>query len=255
MTSNNLVEEKLLAFLQKATDEALNNAHELHFNNQHPQQLYAICLYGTILETIISCLTLAKEQQLMTIPILLRNLSEAHVDLVNLINDEFYYDMMRATFLKEEIRLLKNRLANESNPFLLDVSDAPAEELEERKERLKQLIKEGKEPITALDKFTLAGLENVYQSVYWVLCNHSHNNISALGSRHIEKRDDDYGVVLFKDRGLGNPQPYFDTISAILIQSSMQIHKLLESSVEEDIQKLWEEFEVLRQQYSPSPKS
>jgi Family of unknown function (DUF5677) len=251
MTSNNLVEEKLVTFLRKASNEVRNNAHELHFDNQHPQQLYVICLYGTILETIISCLTLAKEQQLMTIPILLRSVSEAYVDLVNLINDESYPYRMLATFLKEEIRLLKNSLGNESNPFLLNVSDDPTEELQESEARLEQLKKEGKKPIQVLDKFKLAGWENEYQSVYWVLCNHSHNNISALESRHIEKRGEDYEVVLFKDRGLSNPRPYFDVLNAILIQSSMLIHKLLESSVEKDIQKLWAEFEVLRQQYSP----
>jgi Family of unknown function (DUF5677) len=250
MTSNNLVEEKLVAFLQKASNQALNNAHELRFDNQHPQQLYAMCLYGTILETIISCLTLAKEQQLMTLPILLRSLSEAYVDLVNLINDESYYDRMHATFLKEKIRLLKNSLGDQSNPFLMYVSDAPAEELKESEAYLEQLIQEGKKPIKALDKFKLAELENVYQSVYGVLCNHSHNNISALSSRHIEKRGEDYEVAFFKDRGLSNPLPYFDSLNATLIQSSMLIHKLLESSVQKDIQKLWEEFEVLRQQYS-----
>ncbi len=252
MTSNNLVEEKLVAFLQKASDEALNNAHELRFDNQHPQQLYAICLYGTILETILSCLTLVKQQQLMTIPILLRSVSEAYVDMVNLINDESYYDRMRATFLKEKIRLLKNSLGNESNPFLLNVSDDPTEELQESEARLEQLKKEGKTPIQVLDKFKLAGWENEYQSVYGLLCKHSHNDISALVSRHIEERGEDYEVVFFKDGGL---RPYFDGLNAILIQSSMLIHKLLESPVEKDIQKLWEEFEVLRQQYSPSPKS
>ncbi len=253
MTSNNLVEEKLVAFLQKASDEALNNAHELRFDKQHPQQLYASCLYATILEIIMSCLTLEKGQQLITIPILLRSLSEAYLDLVNLINDESYYDRMLATFLEEEIRLLKNiknSLGNESNPFLVNASDAPVEELQESETRLGQLKKEGKKPIKILDKFKLAGLESVYQSVYWNLCNDSHNNISALVSRHIEQRGEDYEIVLFKDRGLSNPQPYFDSLSSILIQSSMLIHKLLESSVEKDIQKIWEEFEVLRQQYS-----
>lgn len=92
---------------------------------------------------------------------------------------------------------------------------------------INKLKEQGHGPLDVSDRFSKAGLKNQYQSVYWVLCLHTHNNMSALEDRHIEKQGDAYKVVLFKEEDPKDLIRYFDTLSEVLIDSSTRIHRLL----------------------------
>lgn len=249
MSVNHSGIEKIWVFLQNTINKVIEKAGYLGFDTGSPQQLYSICLYGRILEIARSCLALGKAEQLVAIPILLRSVSEAYADLINLICDDSYYQSMSAIFYKEEIRLLKNIIKDRTNPTLMSISDDPDEELGKSEKELEKLKANDQGPIDISTKFKKAGLNDMYQLVYWRLCQHSHNNIRALINQYIQKKGEAYEVIFLKDQGLTNPLPYVDSLTAILIDSSLRIHRLLQTSAENDIQRLQTELEDLRNQY------
>lgn len=51
MNPDKIVDDKLLPFLKQLADKCLEDAATLTFDKEHPQHLYAICTYVTILET------------------------------------------------------------------------------------------------------------------------------------------------------------------------------------------------------------
>ena len=136
---------------------------------------------------------------------------------------------MYASFLSEKLRLVKRTKDHPENPFLKDIVqevdlEAAQNSLENEIESLTGM---GYKSLGALDRFSRAGLAHEYQSMYWLLCLHSHNNVSALEDRHLEKEGDDYNVVLFKEDNSEDLIRYFDALGAILIDSSSKLHGLL----------------------------
>jgi hypothetical protein len=67
----------------------------------------------------------------------------------------------------------------------------------------------------------LAGLGDLYRTVYWQLCLHAHNNISALEQRYVRRMiGDNFEVGVFAENSTRALGKYYDTITAALIDSS-----------------------------------
>lgn len=91
--------------------------------------------------------------------------------------------------------------------------------------------------------------------MYWLLCLHGHNNLSALEDRHIEKQDGDYNVTLFKEEDPEDFVRYLDTLIATLIDSTERIHKLLGTTTTLRYQQHQGAFDEVRKIYSGSNKA
>ena len=229
MQPRDVIETHLLPFLQHLGDTCLEDIGLLRFDKRNPQQLYAVCTYATIIEIAFGCFALVEKRKLTALPTLLRSLLEAYVDFCGCLADAHYFKSMYASFLSEKLRLVKRAKDHPENPFLkrhmqeVDL-EAAQNSLENKIESLTGM---GHKSLGALDRFSRAGLAHEYQSMYWLLCLHSHNNVSALEDRHLEKEGDDYNVVLFKEDNSEDLIRYFDALGAILIDSSSKLNGLL----------------------------
>ncbi len=188
-------------FLESVSGLAICLLDTLRFDRQNPQQLYAVCLFSRLLELASGCKVMIEKDALMGIPVLLRSMFEADVDLTNIMKYPDYPKQMYASFLKEKLRLEKEAASSSTNPFLTDIRKHrnPKDDLAQTQSELDELIEEGNGPISIRCRAMRAGRLDEYLSVYNMLCLDTHNNIRSLEDWNIEiTSEDEYRVVAFK---------------------------------------------------------
>ncbi len=187
--------------LESVLGLAMHFLKTLTFNRKDPQQLYSVCLYTRLVEIASGCKALLEKNAFVGIPILLRSMFEADIDLANLMKYPDYSKRMHASFFKEKLRLTKEAASSKFNPFLTVVSAShnPAEDLKETQDEINRLAAEKHGPIDIRCRAELAGKLDEYLSVYNMLCLDTHNNIRSLEDWHLEVvGPDDYYAVAFK---------------------------------------------------------
>ena len=98
--------------------------------------------------------------------------------------------------------------------------------IEEHKTKLKELKAAGFEPLKAWKAFDMAGMGEVYRSIYIHLCMISHNNINALIARHFEINNEiDYTIGLYRPLDLASFEADLDTVAGALIGSGVGIYR------------------------------
>jgi hypothetical protein len=241
----------LLSLLQKVANDSLNDVSSLRFDRKHPHHLYSVCLYGTIIELTYGCMALIEKQQLSAFPAVFRGLLEAYADFRVCLREPEYFKSMNASFLKEKLRALNKTMTSPGNPYLAGLGRSdPQGEKTALESELAELQAKGHIALGVWDRFSKAGLEEEYQSIYWLLCLDAHNNVSSLEDRHIEKQGSDYRVVLFREEDLSDLIRYFDTLIATVIDSTMKIHEFLDSGVASRYQEHLRELDVVRKDYT-----
>ncbi|MFC1580870.1 DUF5677 domain-containing protein [Thermodesulfobacteriota bacterium] len=173
----------------------------LEFNREDSQQLFSVCVYARLVELACACNALLEKNSLIGIPVLLRSMFEASVDLSNLIKHPEYTKTMLASFLKEKFRITKEVIKDDSNPFFesIKTNQNLNEVLQDTQQMLKQLTSEGHSPKSFRDRAEQAGKINEYLSVYNTLCLDTHNNIRSLEDWHIDISSlGEYHTVIFK---------------------------------------------------------
>jgi hypothetical protein len=180
---------------------ALQLLESLKFNPRDPQQLYSVCIFSRLFELGSGCKALLERNALVGIPILLRSMFEADIDLTNIMKFPDYLKRMYATFLDQKIRLTKEAASSRPNPYLKEVRERrnPNMDLEQTQAELDELKNEQNGPIQIRFRAELAGKLNEYLSVYNMLCLDTHNNIQSLEHWHLEMASvDQYRAVAFK---------------------------------------------------------
>lgn len=251
MELRDLVEKKLLPFLRQAVADALKDAEQFRFDKGQPNQVTAVCIYGSIMEMAYSCIALLEKKEMTPIPIILRALLEAYADLRASIDDPGYYKNIYASFLDEKLRFIKTFEKNPTNQYLQGAHgeiDIQAE-TNALKNEIQTYQSENRPPLKTWERFKHGKLIDEYQSMYWLLCLHSHNNLSALEDRHIEKSDNDYNVVLFKEENPEDLQRYLDTVISIVVEGSVAIHTFLHTSITSRYEGHQKKLAELRKEY------
>jgi hypothetical protein len=221
------------ASLKKAIDDCMADMPTTPLDTADTQQLIASCIFATILQTATECMDLMEKSASVTcVGGMIRGALESYADLCALIKDEHYALCMTATFFKERKRLAKNMRASKgSNPHhesLTKKIDAD-KEFAEMTARLAEMRGMGIKPLRHDERFAAAGLEHVYESLYWSLSIDAHNNISALQDRHFGEKDGRLQIMVFKDNRPGQLAMYYDALMTIVIDCASRLHAFLKS--------------------------
>jgi hypothetical protein len=200
---------------------------------------------------------LLDSRQTTALPILLRSFLEAYADFRAIVEDSGYFKNMNASFLREKMRLLKSADQNQQNPYLAELVQAQniSKEQADLDAAMAMYRKDDRGPLDNWQRFERGKLQYEYQSIYWLLCLHGHNNLSALEDRHIEKQGEDYNVVLFREEDPEDYLRYVDTLISILIDSTEVIHRLLGATTAPYYQQYRESFAAVRTNYSTSSQA
>lgn len=211
--------------------ESLSPRLRYDFNN--PTHRYAVSFWGTLIEHASSIVILLKQNSPWGVESILRTMVEAFFDLINLEHVENYYMRLEFNSLRQAERLNKER-QNKDNPFVIPISEQ--EPSVDFTERLNKYIELGISEITIKEKFGLTESgQNIYQTVYWALCQETHNNMSALVRRHflLNKDNKPIGLKFFnKD----NDAKYLiDSVAGILANSMKTISEILKIDLNKEI--------------------
>jgi len=221
-----LVVRRQVQLLERVVDTCLAETSRFSFRDDPFAQMVALALHGTIIELAHGCGALVQSTDYMCIPILMRPMVEASVDLANLLEDPAYVKNMEAADHDRFVKLLEQSLPGK-NPYLKGLAgqhDVP-EELREREARLAHLEAEGRASMTIFERFRRAKREDEYRSVYPLLCLDAHNNFSALAERHMDERPDGQRTVsFFKLPAVATLRNRLDAVIATVINSALSIH-------------------------------
>jgi len=204
----------------------------IKFDKKHAWHLDIVCLYSSIVEYSDNMFVLLKKEKLVGMPLVLRSMLEAFVDLKNLCNEKTYGYHLQASNLKEWLKVSREAGKLE-NPYLDGLAAAKGfdDQVSEWKAELKGLKDKGYPPLRQDEKFLMADMDNEYRSLYNYLCAYSHNNIRALTDRHIEisENKDDFKVVLFPEFSAEKADHYISTAKICLTEASRLVHTALET--------------------------
>ncbi|ASY58292.1 DUF5677 domain-containing protein [Sinorhizobium sp. CCBAU 05631] len=220
----------MYGFFLELQAASIRHLAELRFNKGSEVHRTLVSLYASILELTDSAIIIREAGKYTGMDILLRSALEAHVDLINLANDDGYLQAMKAVYHKEWIKLTGDGVKGD-NPFLAYFKDNPEaqKQLAHHEAELAAFKKTHTIP-NNLDKFKMAGLEDVYRSIYNSLCNDSHNNIRALTSRHLRAHKEGLDLVIFDKPSRTDIAATVDCFIAILLKSNEIMHDYMKSN-------------------------
>ncbi len=149
------------------------------------------------------------------VPVLCRSILEAWVDLNNVIFEEDYLNCLLFNHYRQVCNM--NRVATSMNPvtkMIVEAADFDERKTKalENRDKYKELSKDY--DLSTEGRFKSAGLDDEYIK-YIHLCTRTHNNLMALGERHI----DEDGLALFK-YDEKNELLYADMVADILVDAA-----------------------------------
>jgi hypothetical protein len=152
-------------------------------------QILALGLHGTIIEQFSACILLAQGGEPSTIPIILRSLYEALVELDNLVHDASYACRIEHANIKQTLNIMR------SGPLRNALQKGRREDYDQLSARLDELEDEGKASLKLWQRCAAGGRRDEYDSLYALFCLDTHNSASALAERHLSEGEDGAPVI------------------------------------------------------------
>jgi len=181
------IDPALMEFIEAASagvHTVLDCADRLLGPSDSDSHLHAVALHATITELLSGCVVLALHEHPTGIPILLRSMYEALVDLDNLLHVAGYMEHIEAANLAQLVKLLETAT---TNPLLRGIDERHGARLDEFRGRIRQLKGAGKRPLSIESRCQTAGRLPEYQSLYRIFSLDAHSNSAALGDRHVSE--------------------------------------------------------------------
>lgn len=243
--------DDLLNKLENVIDEAIEVASLIKFNKDNPQHVFMVCLHGSVLEMANGCFSLYKTENNSAVPVLLRAQLEAYVDLRNLSDTVDYLKFMDFAYLHQKQKLLCNAVERGKHNVYLEAL-ANSEDLhgiyKKIRAEIAELRRNGIKELEVRERFDKAGLTDLYESVYPMLCQHSHNNLNVLEKRHLVQTDGTVTVSYFQPSEKEHNLFLIDTIAGVLVDSTAQVFSLLRIGLDK-LSKLTTKLDELRALY------
>jgi Family of unknown function (DUF5677) len=140
-------------------------------------QYLAIALHCTNIELFSACVLLALYGEPTPIPIILRSMYEALVDLDNLLRDATYVDRIESANLTQMLKFE-------------DTGAMSKNEADAFKARLGEFVAKKRGPMDLRARCEKVGRGDEYKGIYALFCLDTHNNAASLTERHISERPD-----------------------------------------------------------------
>ncbi len=242
------LEKKYMELLGKNIIRVKNTIKKMKFDDNDSQQLFSISLLCTIFEFTDTCYQLIKNNRYSSIPILLRNLLEANIDLINLVNCEDYSQNMAASYLNGRNKFLKEAVENTDNEYLKGLSGKDDIQIKYNNSlaEQKELKNNGHKALLIKEKFMLAKSLDLYNSVYNELCQETHNNISALEGRHYDRKIKK--ITIFKMPEEDEMLRYLDSLNGIIVTSCEKITEIISIKDKKELIDAVDELKNLREE-------
>jgi hypothetical protein len=188
-------------------------------HDQSDAQIHALALHGTITELFSACVLLAKQGEPTAIPIILRSMYEALVDLDNLLHDASYVEHIQAANFKQTIKIMK------SGPLRQEMQEGRKADYQQFVTQLAELEAKGIGPLQIRSRCDRVGRIDEYESLYGLFCLDTHNNGAALADRHLsELSDGKLQISFFGEYDQQSVARRLDFGLQFLLESARMIH-------------------------------
>ena len=212
------VHEQFAEFAIRTAFEALDSV-ETHDASQ--SQVLALGFYATILELSAGALTLVQARRYAGVPVLLRSVYEAHLDLHNLVADPDYSLNIEAADAAQQLRLMD---AAQSNRLLAGVPFDPLSQADRFRQRLAELKQLGRVPLEIKERAARAGRSEVHAAAYGLMCLDAHNNASAIADRHFAEENGRHIVTFFGEPHVPSLRGRLYWLIRIVVESTSVLH-------------------------------
>jgi hypothetical protein len=240
--------------LRAVLNQLLGDLPSVKFDKCHHQHLAMVCIFATIIQSVEECYRLLSKPT-VTVPGTIRSVLESYADLCAVTQNASYTSKMLATFYDQQIQHLKSMLKSPGNQYHADVARHidPAMKKIEITAELHSLKEQGHTPLKLWQRFAEGNLTSIYESAYWPLCLEGHNNVVVLEQRHIRKTGEDYEVEMYRPNTTEDLARYYDTLTAILIDSSRRVYATLGHPLTVKYQGVIKSFDAFRALVHPTP--
>lgn len=198
----------------------------ISFDAQKKEQLFAMALYGSMIDCGHSLNILIDRRAISGAPLIVRPMLEAYVNLWLVLHDPEYVSFMDANFFRTWVKRMGE--AESANPYLETLAGHPdflksKRQYETRKAELADRNFRG---ITIEEKFRRAGMIHEYNSVYSILSDHAHSSVGALINRHFAKNGrGGLDIVILRDPNNDEFEVYETTASQLLLRAGILLHQ------------------------------
>lgn len=237
-------------YLSALHSECLAGASGLRFDKTHPWHFLLVTLYGSIIELAGCILILARSNGNAGLGAVLRAELEVYVDLVNLANDRSYVEFIDAAALKQLQSIYA--AAVDGNAWIVGITESPlfSSARDDVERQLRALAEKRIRPLRIRKKFERAGLRELYDGVYAMLCTDAHSNRSALVSRHVEPLgDEDFRVSYYKPPSQQDLLAFLDSAAGLLQDATERVYAALECELPARLRARLDELAVVRDFY------
>lgn len=233
----NLREDELLIKLKTEYECVLKDTRRFNKSNVDIEHSLALQYYSRIIELTKGTITNLENDKLKAIAMpLIRGALEALVDLINIINIDGYKYYLMYQNLDNKIRLSKNEFFQKN---FLEENKEYNEEIKKDKSKVRDILKNKYSSIYFYTdkknnkvkmllgkefKFKLAKFEEVYYTVYWLLCSDTHNDISSLSLEYINNNNS-YDIKFLNQMNSQEINLILSTSLGILEQSKNEVYK------------------------------
>lgn len=221
--------ERLFA---RALELSVARAGSVRYDSAEPEQLMLMGLYGSIIDVAHSMKTLVDNQAATGVPILLRSLLEAWVELRLLHDDAEYVRQMRFLHNREWGKRLQRAASGNSYLSLVAAHEDFERSRASHAQRVASDAAAGASRLSIEQKFTRAGLRDVYESVYSLLSDHVHSSLGALMSRHMELVDERVQLIFLRDPNPHSVKTYTSAGAEVLSDAGIRIHLRFKTGLE-----------------------
>lgn len=200
-------------------------------------QIYALGLYGSMIEQFSACVLLAQFGEPTTIPIILRSMYEALVDLDNVVHDASYACRIEHANIKQMLSIMR------SGPLREALQKGRKADYDQMTARRVEIEDEGKASLKIWQRCAAVERSEEYESLYALFCLDTHNNASALAERHLSESKD--GSPLISFFGKYNPKVVASRLDfglQFLFQAARMTHGAFQVPAP-DVEELAEHFE------------
>jgi hypothetical protein len=116
--------EQVFDFLKRAHDGLQPLSVRVTFDKVHPLHRNLVALYGSIIELTGAIIALVDRRLITGVPVLLRSVLEAYVDLHNLSEVPTYGYVLELGHIRECLKILHEAKTGK-NEYLAAISEAP----------------------------------------------------------------------------------------------------------------------------------
>lgn len=239
--------DKYIVLLSRILAERITVDRKLLHNTTNKRDIYLLLLNVRIVDLVKSTVALYHAESIPAIAIIFRSIIEAGIDFENLLNDEKYIQDLDYRYFQEWDKIFES--TQRGNPILasLNTFEAAAELKELISKGYTQLKENGYKNLLIKDRFDKAKELSSYYSVYNIACCESHNNLRSLFGWYAKLNNDNSYSVDYYSGDKESLKAYFDSITAILINTTIKVMSYFKIDVEGEFTSFAAELESLRE--------